>query len=234
MRNINEYNQDEFQTQFENTEICKKIKNDFDFLVWDKHVHGDFLYPTGRQYMGVRTCSMTSFYYIEKLLENNPPLVYDLGCGWNLFKRYHPTIIGISPDEVSNDKVFFGDEFDFFDDEFVKYHREEYEAIMAICSLHYYPLSLLKETAPNFISLVKPGGRGYISFDITTMLEREDPEILNGLFGTAEPSSIQVDDYVIEQLSDLPCKYLIFDADTVENKDQLDGDVRLVFEKPME
>jgi len=177
---------------------------------------------------------MTSFYYIEKLLENNPQLVYDIGCGWNMFKRYYPAILGVSPDEVSNEKVFFGDEFDFFDDEFVKYHQEEYECAMAICSLNFHPVSMIRKIATGFMSLIKPGGRGYMAFDITSMLEREDPEVLTELFGTSEPSSIQVDDYVVSQLSDLPCNYLIFDADTVENKDRLDGDIRILFERPTE
>lgn len=234
MRNLNDYNQDEFQIQFENTETYKKIKNDFDFLVWDKHVNGDFLYPTGRQFLGVRTCSMTSFYYIEKLLENKPQLVYDIGCGWNLFKRYYPEIVGISPDEVSNSKAFFGDEFDFYDEEFVKYHQDEYECAMAICSLNFHPLSFIKQITMGFISLIKPGGRGYISFDVTSMLDREDPELLNELFGTTEPSPLQIDDYVVDQLSNLPCNYLIFDADTMENKNRLDGDIRIVFERPTE
>jgi hypothetical protein len=63
------------------------------------------------------------------------------------------------------------------------------------------------------------------------MLQREDAEVLDGLFGTPDPSYYEVDDYVRDQLSNLPCKYLVFDLDSMEYMNELDGTVRIVFEK---
>ena len=66
------------------------------------------------------------------------------------------------------------------------------------------------------------------------MTDREDPDMLIELFDTATPTHNEIDDYVRDQLSNLSCNYLIFDLDTCENLDELDGDVRIVFERPLE
>lgn len=229
MHNLNEYNQEEFEQQFSNTELGQAVAKDFELLVWDKHLVTELLYTTPRQILGTKIGSMASFYYINKLLENNPESIHDIGCGWNMFKKYIPNIIGISPDNPDN--AWYGDEFDFFDFDFVSNHQEYYESAMAICSLHYVPLSSLRDRVLGFISIIKDGGRGFISLDADTMIKRESPENLIDTFGSEEPSAELLDQYIREQLTDLPANVLIFDIDTAEDKDELDGNIRIVFEK---
>lgn len=230
MHNLNEYNQEEFEEQFSKTEMFDKIKKDFNTLVWDKHTMPFNIYPTLRQALGTKICTMTSFYYLQFLLEKNPESIFDIGCGWNMFKKYIPQIVGISPD-VEDDPHYYGDSHDFFDPNFVMYNEGQFESAMSICSLHYSPLSQIKEVVESFVSIVSPGGRGYIALDLAPMLQREDADVLEGLFGTPDPSYYEVDDYVRDQLSDLPCKYLVFDLDSMEYMNELDGTVRIVFEK---
>jgi hypothetical protein len=231
MHNLNEYNQEEFEQQFSDTELGQAVAKDFDLLVWDKHLVTELLYTTPRQILGTKIGSMASFYYINKLLENNPESIHDIGCGWNMFKKYIPNIIGISPDNPDNDNAWYGDEFDFFDFDFVSNHQEYYESAMAICSLHYVPLSSLRDRVLGFISIIKDGGRGFISLDADIMIKRESPENLIDTFGSEEPSAELLDQYIREQLTDLPATVLIFDIDTAEDKDELDGNIRIVFEK---
>lgn len=233
MHNINEYNQEEFEEQFSNTELFQKIKKDFDMLVWDKHAMPFNVYPTLRQTMGTRICNMASFYYIQYLLEKNPDSIFDIGCGWNVFKRYIPQIVGISPDPET-DSNYHGDSHDYFDSNFVMYNEGQFESAMSICALNYQPLTQIKEIATSFVSLVTPGGRGYLALDLAPMLEREDTEVLESLFGTTEPSYYEIDDYVRDQLSDLPCEFIVFDLDSMEYMNEVDGTVRIVFERPME
>ena len=102
---------------------------------------------------------------------------------------------------------------------------------MAICSLHYVPLSSLRDRVLGFISIIKDGGRGFISLDADTMIKRESPENLIDTFGSEEPSAELLDQYIREQLTDLPANVLIFDIDIAEDKDELDGNIRIVFEK---
>lgn len=231
MNNLNEYNQEEFEAEFPNTELGKSVLKDFDVLVWEKHLSADVLFTTPRQILGTRIGSATSFYYINKLLEKNPETIYDIGCGWNMFKKYIPNIVGISPDNPDSTPVWTADEFDFFDFDFVANHQDYYESAMAICSLNYVPISTLRDRIIGFISIIKPGGRGYIALDPHAMIERESPVFLFDIFGTEEPSPEAMDQYIKEQLEDLPCELLIFDVDSVEYKNELDGTIRIVFEK---
>lgn len=236
MRNINEYDEVDFEEQFANSEVAQAIQKDFDVLSWAKHFDPKKLYATERQQIGKRMFSMTSFYYINKLLEKNPLEIYDFGCGWNIFKKYltSTNIIGVSPENPDDPNAYYGDHYDVFDADYATYHRDEFESAMAICSLQYATLTEIRNLAELFISVIKPGGRGYISFDIVPMVVREDPEILQELFNTTDPIAQVIDEYVIDQLSDLPCNYIVFDVDTCETQDAVDGTARILFERPME
>lgn len=232
MRNINEYDEVKFEEEFADSEIANQIKKDFDLLVWDKHLP-KHVYATERQFIGSRICTMTSFYYINKLLEKNPDVIYDFGCGWNLFKKYIPNIIGISPENPEDPHSYYADQYDIFDEDFANNHQAHYESAMAICSLSYRPLTEIAHTIKSFMSIIKPGGRGYIALDIGPMLSREDPGVLDDVFGTTTPIFHEVEDYVREKLGTLPCDYLVFDFDA-EINDAYDGNLRIVFEMPTE
>lgn len=229
MRNLNEYNQENFKEEFENSSIGKAIANDFDLVVWEKHYDVETEMPTPRQRVGTKLFPMSSWYYIQYLTKKNPEKIYDFGCGWNIHKKYLPKIVGVSPDE--NPLYYFGDERDYFDKDFVEYHKDEYESAMAICSLNYNPISEIKEVIELFISVIKPGGRGYIALDLKAMMDREDPDMLDRIFGTDNPIDPEIEDYVRAKLDNLPCKVLVFDLDCPEIKDDLDGHLRIVFER---
>lgn len=231
MRNLNEYNEEDFQTKFSSSDIAKEIDKDFDQLVWSKHLSPLTTYATPRHRIGRRICTMTSFYYIQYILEKNPEKIYDFGCGWNLFKKYIPNIIGISPDNPADGQTYFADEYDYFDADYIENHKDSLDAAISICALNYTPLTTIRSNVKGFISVIKPGGRGYIALDIAPMRDREDPDVLDRLFGTTIPSVHEIDDYVREQLSDLPVDYLVFDLDSLEYSDEIDGQVRIVFER---
>jgi hypothetical protein len=231
MRNLNVYNQDDFQASFSGSDIAKAVEKDFDLLVWDKHISPIATYPTPRHRLGRRVCTMTSFYYLQFLLEKNPQQIYDFGCGWNLFKKYIPRIYGVSPDNQADELTFFADGYDYFDKDYVDNHKDAFESAMSICALNYTPLSTIQCNVKNFISVIKPGGRGYIALDIAPMYDREEPEVLDKLFGTRTPIVHDIDDYVREQLSNLPVEYLVFDLDSMECANDVDGQIRIVFER---
>jgi len=232
MRNLNEYDEVKFEEEFANSNVANQIKKDFDILVWDKHLPRH-IYATERQFIGSRICTMTSFYYITKLLEKNPEVIYDFGCGWNLFKRYIPNIHGISPENPEDPHSYYADQYDIFDEDYANNHQGQFESAMAICSLSYRPLTEITHTVESFMSIIKPGGRGYIALDIAPMLTREDPGVLDDVFGTTTPIFHEVEDYIREKLGKLPCEYLVFDFDA-DVTDAYDGNLRIVFEIPLE
>jgi hypothetical protein len=105
MENVNPYNKSEFNKIFTSTGIYKKLEQDFGTknLVWDKFVPASPEFRNAPKKFKAQTprervptiFSATVFYYLLPLLEVDYDLIYDLGCGGNMFKPYIPRLIGI-------------------------------------------------------------------------------------------------------------------------------------------
>jgi SAM-dependent methyltransferase len=164
---------------------------------------------------------MIPFYYLQPLLEKNPISIYDLGCGANILKKYIPNIIGV---DKSNSQLCYPDIEGRVDAEYIKTHQNYFQSVFSINALHFRPLTELRSVYEEFISMVAPGGRGFLSVNIQRMIESEK-NLLPGV------DNINYDSYVRTQLDNLPCKYLIFDVNLDIVDEWLDGNIRLVFER---
>ena len=118
---INKYDQIKFEEKFKKTDLYNILKQDYDILSFDYHYKEKS--PTPREIEGTKKSkfSVVPFYYLNFLTDVNPKKIYDLGCGWNIFKKYIPNIIGIGAE--SDSEHFFGDISDFVDDDYIKYHH---------------------------------------------------------------------------------------------------------------
>jgi hypothetical protein len=226
--NINPYNAVEFKKQFESTEIYRSVIADYDNLWWDQKVtFFDTLTP--RQAVSTPTIqmgfSMIPFYYLQPLLEKNPDIIYDLGCGANMFKKYITNIIGV---DRSGDQICYPDIEDQVDANYIKAHQNYFESVFSINALHFRPLSELRLIYEEFISMVKPGGRGFLSVNLQRMIQKETNTFLKM---ELENEYKSYDQYVRKQLDNLPCTYLIFDVNLNPLDEWLDGNIRLVFER---
>lgn len=112
IENINPYNETEFKKIFINTEIYKKLEQDFGEtnLIWNNCF--DDVVKSGPPIRGYtpRACfpehfSATIFYYLLPLLEKNYDTIYDIGCGGNMFKPYLPRLIGIGEEWSGYDNI---------------------------------------------------------------------------------------------------------------------------------
>jgi hypothetical protein len=278
MENINPYNKIEFQKIFTNTEIYKKLEQNFGSqnLVWDKFVLPAIINsaPIWRTIAETPRASVPTifsasvFYYLLPLLEIDYDLIYDLGCGDNMFKPYIPRLIGIGaewsdyhrvkdsswpniknrrefddlPERIKHecihvhkisidDNICHGDISDSFNDTFVLAHQEYFQSIFSICALHFHPLHLLKKIVLDFASIIKVGGRGFLSVNLKRMIEIESTQFLLQQFSTINPSRSQYEQYVRKELSSTNLKFLILDIDLTLIDEGLDGNVRLVFER---
>jgi hypothetical protein len=164
--NINTYDKEKFQKEFNKTEIYQQLIKDFDEISLEKNFWATKNVGTPRYQVG---CSnrrtlfpATSFYYLNFLLETNPSEIYDLGCGWNIFKRYIPNIIGVGA-ESPDSPDFFGDIHDYVDDDYIQGHQNYFESVFSICALHFHPLSDISKVVNGFYTMIRPGGRGYLS-----------------------------------------------------------------------
>lgn len=224
MHNINPYDEQKCRAYCQQLEFFNQIQTDFDRLSWTKNYCSPRCTP--REYLGVSTFSMVPFYYLEKLLEKDPVNIYDLGCGWNIFKRYIPTIIGVSPTQDN-----YADIHDLVDDKYIKGHTNFFDSVFSINVLHFKSLEKLEKIVTEFVSMIKPGGRGFLSLNLMRMVERSSFEFLEKSIGTNR-TSIDYEQYVRSVLEKINIGYLIVDIDFSRTLDDyIDGNIRLVIDK---
>mgnify|MGYP003341723626 FL=1 len=172
--------------------------------------------------------SATSLYYIEFLLEKDPKVVVDIGCGGNIFKKIIPMVHGIDPTPGN----LQADENDYFDEQFSNNHVNSYESVFSINSIHYVSLKDFKNRFLQFYNVVKPGGRGFVTFNTSRMLELTGPHDVKLLFGTESPSTQQLTEYIENIVQNLSIKFLVIDILINNSIDEImNGNIRLVFEK---
>jgi len=176
------------------------------------------------------------------LLEKNPQMIIDLGCGDNFFKQYIPQIYGVDSLPATN-KWFEADAHQLINDNWLAFKKNKYESLMTICAMHFRPIEEVREIITLLINMIKPGGRGYIAFNATRLLERCNIEKFQWLNSqnrtkpTHESGPVysnlvsEVDNYIREALYDLPANILVFDLDLTWLEDAMDGNLRIVFER---
>jgi hypothetical protein len=228
MHNINPYNEEHCRAYCQQLDFFDQIKSDFDYITWTKNFS---FVPTERELFGSKyrktQFSMVAFYYLEKLLEKNPKEIYDLGCGWNIYKKYIPNIIGVSP-TLEVDK--YADIQDQVDDDYIQRHQNSFESVFSICALHYAPLADLEKVITGFVSMIKPEGRGFLTLNLIRMIERSSADFLKNNIGSTQTSQ-EYEQYVFSVLEKINVDYLIVDVDFSQTKDCIEGNIRLVVDK---
>lgn len=209
------------------TAIYNQLILDFDCVSFEKY----FSVPhnkTPREQYGTAlksTFTAVPFYYLKYLTDKNPSTMYDLGCGWNIFKKYIPNIIGIGAENPLS-KNYYADQHDYVDDDYIKGHQNFFDSVFSINALHFIPLDMLKQRVIDFHSMIKPHGSGFLALNIARMLEEAA-----GKFDKFNLKDLDL--YVRNQLYDLDINYKVFDVEFLhDNIDEyMDGNIRLVMEK---
>lgn len=112
--------------------LDKKLSDYYDHVydtVVDFEVTPRYFYETG-----LKICFRDIFYYIDRLYDNNPSSVVDVGCGECIWKRWFPNIVGFDPNTYKFSQQDF---VDFFDKDFSKGHTQHYDSGMALNSIHF-------------------------------------------------------------------------------------------------
>ena len=151
MMTYQHYNKHEFLKQFYYSDWFTQLRKDYTYLFSDKI---DICVPYAGNHNTVRhqidTSSIFLFsvcYYLGFLIEKNPQVIADVGCGENIFKKYLPNIIGF-------DQSSAADVQEWFDDEFVSKHTDEFECAFAINSLHYISFYSLDTISYSLVSSI--------------------------------------------------------------------------------
>ena len=222
-KNLNTYDPVLFKQEFSKTDIFATMSQDFDLVHFDWHFSAtDDLAGTVRQWYGGKDrktiFSAVSFYYLQYLTANYQGDIYDIGCGWNIFKKYLPNIIGV--DKFYNCKTWKPDIDMWFDESFCQKFHNQLDRIMSINSLHFIPFDQLRKRVIDFFSLLAPNGIGYLSLNLMRMIET-DPTLRN-------KSREEFETIVRTELFDIGYEYLVFDIDFTLFDCFLDGNIRMV------
>jgi hypothetical protein len=121
------------------------------------------------------------------LLEINPKIILDVGCGDNILKKYVPEIVGLDP------MCAAADIYGYFDDKFVQQHIGEYDCAMAVLSINKVSLLEFRNRINQFGKIIKPGGRGYISFSLGRLVNCTEPHEFAEIFDLS--SAVTIFDY---------------------------------------
>jgi hypothetical protein len=115
------------------------------------------------------TISIVTFYYLQFLQEKNPKNIYDIGCGWNIWSKYIPNIIGI--DNISH----YAHVLEDYNLDYINKNYKKIESAFSINMSSSMPkhsvvdkdipitFANLAEYIEQFSSIIKPGGRGYVA-----------------------------------------------------------------------
>ena len=121
--NINPYNEVDFEKSFKETALFKQLTSEFDLITFSS-INSSFNLPEmcPREYRGIRIISAVPFWFINQF--NDKP-IYDLGCGWNLYKKYY-NVTGIDPIGRHADIV------DTVDHEYIANHQQAFSNIITM------------------------------------------------------------------------------------------------------
>ena len=230
MSGYQHYSKQEFLKQFYYSDWFNKLREDYKYLFSDKM---DIRVPYEDEYKSVRHRLNDSSiflysvcYYLEFLIEKNPQVIADVGCGENLFKKYVPAIVGF-------DKTPWADVQEWFDNEFVTTHTDEFDCAFAINALHFISLSDVKHRINKFGKIIKKGGRGFATLNLKRLLENTEPHEFYNLFDLTK--RLTVDDYknyLTKELTGIDYQVLVLDLVFEEGSidDWFNGNIRIVFE----
>lgn len=230
MTTYQHFNKDVFLEKFSKTEIFSKLTSEYSNVWADKEDIGqDLEVPdwTPRVLLNEHSIFLYSiFYYLDFLLEKNPTVIADVGCGINYIKKYIPNVVGY-------DVHTSADHYEIFDYSFVHKHLGEFDAAFAINSIHFRSLYNFSETINDFGKLIKPGGRGFITANLMMLIKHTLPHEWPLMFDLSNPLSPEdYSKYVIAEIEKTDYKIIALDISIDDTLDDMyNGNIRLVFEK---
>jgi len=235
LRTLRPYDEDQWKQYFTTTELYRQVKLYLPHCleIWTASgMPGNRTTPRENQLNSYFT--FNTFYYLESLFDNQG-IVYDLGCGGNLFKPFAKNLIGI---DCFHSKA---DIDDMVDNDFVKGHQEYFKRAFAINSLHFIPLTRFRETIVNFYSMLKSGGQGYITFTLANMIELTNDNDWVSIFKkpAVDTTLCDVVSYIDKEVWELPYEYQIVDYCFFVERDYgkilignpIDGNIRLLIKR---
>jgi hypothetical protein len=112
---------------------------------------------------GLKIAFRDTFYYIDRLYDNKPNTVIDVGCGECVWKNWFPNIIGFDPE---TNEFSLQDFVDYFDEDFSIGHTKNYDCGLALNSLHFISWTNIANQLDLAMNIVKDKFLFTFNFDI--------------------------------------------------------------------
>jgi hypothetical protein len=240
IKNLNPFTENYIE-KFKTTSIYQQLVEEYDIISCTNNIRPIFNsneLPTPREMFGNSNCrptifSIVPFYFLDFLLEKSESTIYDIGCGWNIFKKYVPQIIGIGSEDPKI-RSFHGDIHGRLDltgklitkDNIIS---GQVNSAFSINAIHFYPIEKIFERFMQFTNTISNGGRGFVTFNIKRMIETSS--LMNAL---PEMDIYKLDQYIRLEFAKIPTniEILVFDLDIFTELDNfIDGNLRIVFAK---
>jgi len=166
------YDKEKFVEEFKQTDIYCQLVNDYQNVSESLGEDTYRLLPRRTTSARESTFYYSTFYYLKLLLEKNPKVILDLGCGSNLFKKYIPQIHGVDYDDVYFKDT--ADAIESYSEEWVTSNLEKYDCAMTIGAIHNVSMSQLPDRINEFGRVIKQGGRGYFSVNLRRVMQNTE------------------------------------------------------------
>lgn len=197
-----------------------------DFAVTPREILGNPDIRFNRHRPSKKRFSISPFYYLKFLEEINLSSIADVGCGWNVFKKYIPNITGFDVLGTHADII------ERYDQNFISNHAQEFDAAFAI-NIQAVTWDTIGKFITDFSKIIKPGGRGFLGIPalfplVSTSRDWYDSKGLSPY----EPRLLA--EHVDAIISNLGLTILSLESrvDFLQDMLSQDGDIRVVFEVP--
>lgn len=104
------------------------------------------------------------FYILDYISNMSNGVIYDVGCGYNFFKKFY-NIIGIDPYDKHADIK------EAFNEKFVIKYKSSLDNTFSINAIHFCSLINLENQIIRYFDLVKPGGYSYLAINIARVFD---------------------------------------------------------------
>jgi hypothetical protein len=146
------------------------------------------------------------FIYLNFIIDKSHSKIADIGCGYNFLKKYFLNVIGY-------DKNNFADYNEFFDDNFIIKHYEEFDVAVSVNSLHFISMKEFSKRINDFGKIIKPNGYGFITFNVQRMIAKTDKEFLQNFINIKN-----FYDYFNQEIEKINYKIIAYDNLILHNQ----------------
>ena len=200
-------------------------------ILFDRNSLGEDPPRTPRQYELKRNhIDLQPFYILDFISNNSTGSIFDIGCGFNFFKKFY-NIVGIDPFSLEAD---INDEFN---DSFAHTHANSMDNIFSINAIHFVSIVEIQKRIENYFNLTKKNGYAYLSMNVERVLDwtydktKNTKNIENFYFPKNDLSS-EIDSMINDALSNLDVEILLYNNKINEIvSDSVNGNIRILVKR---